>query len=333
MKMSLKRLTGGIAIFLCLMTEGIAGGQEQAPNPRLERLRAQIQRVLRNADGQVGVAIKHLESGQSLDVNGAMLFPMASTFKVPVLVELLCQVKEGRYSLDDEISVQKSDQHVGSGMISRLTAPGIKLSVRNMAHFMLMISDNSAADILLEKVGAANINARLKTFGITGISVNRSCQKLIADLQALLAGSRTREQRKAALIKFAENPEDEATPLAMNMLLEKIFKKEIADADLSTLALQIMLKCETGEKRIKGELPAGTQVAHKTGTLAGTVNDCGIIYLPDGQGHVALSVLSKEFTADTADVEEIIAKIARFVYDYFYFTAKEYPLPRTHRDG
>ncbi len=312
-----------VSLLIFLFTTGISPAQDQVPNPRLERLRTQIQRVLRNADGQVGVAVKHLESGQSLEVNGNMLFPMASTFKVPVLIELLSQVKEGRYSLDDEITVQKSDQHVGSGMISSLTVPGIKLSVRNMAHFMMMISDNSAADILLEKTGPANINARMKSLGIAGISVDRSCQKLIADLQRLLAGAQTREQRKAALVKFAENAEDEATPLAMNLLLEKIFKKEIADPDLSTLALQIMLKCETGEKRIKGELPPGTTVAHKTGTLSGTVDDCGIIYLPDGMGHVALSVMSKEFTADTADVEELIAKIARFVYDYFYFTAEK----------
>ncbi len=71
-----------------------------------------------------------------------------------------------------------------------------------------------------------------------------------------------------------------------------------------------------------GELPRGAMVAHKTGTLPGTVNDCGIIYLPDGQGHVALSVLTKEFVAETAAVEEIIAKIARLVYDCFYFAEK-----------
>ena len=275
------------------------------------------------ADGQVGVAIKHLESGQQLAVNGDMLFPMASAFKVPVLVELLYQVKEGRFGLEDEMTVQKPEQHVGSGMISSLTVPGIKLSVLNMAHFMMMISDNSAADILLEKVGAENINARLKALGITGMSVNRSCQKLIRDFQALQSGAKTREQRKAAIIKFGENAEDECTPSAMNTLLEKIFKKEIADPDLSALAIQIMLKCETGEKRIKGELPRGTVVAHKTGTLAGTVDDCGIIYLPDGQGHVALTVLTKDFAAETSDVEEIIAKIARFVYDYFYFTSQK----------
>jgi beta-lactamase class A len=320
MTFSAKKSAIGSALFMWVMTAGMAGAQDQVAPPRIDRLRTQIERLIRGADGKVGVAVKHLESGQGLVVNGEMLFPMASAFKLPVLVELLYQVKEGRFGLDDEISVQKSDQHRGSGMISSLTTPGIKLSVRNMAHFMMMISDNSAADILLEKVGADNVNARLKSIGISGISVNRSCQKMIADFLALQSGAKTREERKAAIVKFGENPEDEATPLALNTLLEKIFKKEVLDPDLSGLAVQIMLKCETGEKRIKGELPPGTVVAHKTGTLAGTVNDCGIIYLPDGQGHVALTVLTKDFTADTSDVEAIIAKIARYVYDYFYFT-------------
>jgi len=315
-----RRSVASAVLLVLSMAAVMARGQDQVSPARLDRLKTQIERLLRRADGKVGVAVKHLESGQGLNVNGEMLFPMASAFKVPVLVELLYQVKEGRYKLEDDITVQKSDQHVGSGMISNLVMPGMRLSVLNIAHFMMMISDNSAADILLEKVGAENINLRLKNLGITGISVNRACQKLIMDYQALQAGSRTPEARKAAIVKFGENPEDEATPLAMNMLFEKIFKKEILDPDSCNLALQIMLKCETGEKRIKGELPPGTIVAHKTGTLAGTVDDCGIIYLPDGQGHVALTVLTKDFTADTSDVEEIIAKIARLVYDYFYFT-------------
>lgn len=315
-----RKSVGSAVLLVLTVAAGMAQGQDQVSPARIDRLKTQIERLLRRADGKVGVAVKHLESGQGLNISGEMLFPMASAFKVPVLVELLYQVKEGRYKLEDDITVQKSDQHVGSGMISNLVMPGMRLSVLNMAYFMMMISDNSAADILLEKVGAENINLRLKNLGITGISVNRSCQKLIMDLQALQAGSRTPEARKAAIVKFGENPEDEATPLAMNTLFEKIFKKEILDPDSCNLALQIMLKCETGEKRIKGELPAGTIVAHKTGTLAGTVDDCGIIYLPDGQGHVALTVLTKDFTADTSDVEEIIAKIARLVYDYFYFT-------------
>jgi beta-lactamase class A len=310
------------AIILSVMAVCAASTLAQEPSKvnRIDRLKTQIERVIRRLDGIVGVAVKHIESGESLAVNGDMLFPLASAFKVPVLVELLYQVQEGRFSLDDEISVEKSDQHLGSGMISNLAAPGLKLSVLNMAHFMMMISDNSAADILLGKVGAANVNARLKSLGIEGMSVNRPCQKLITDYLALRSPARTPEEFKAAIIKFGENPEDSATPLAMNALLEKIIKKEILTPEHCDLVLAIMRKCETGEKRIKGELPRGTNVAHKTGTIAGTVNDCGILFLPDGAGRVVLTVFSKDFTGDTADVEEIIAKIARFVYDYFYFT-------------
>ena len=311
---------GAIALAVMAVIATAVLAQEPVKVSRIERLKMQIERVLRNRGGQVGVAAKHIESGESLAVNGDMLFPLASAFKVPILVELLYQVEEGRFGLDDEIIVEKSDQHLGSGMISNLAAPGLKLSVLNMAHFMMMISDNSATDILLGKVGAANVNARLKSLGIEGMSVNRPCQKLITDFLALRSPARTPEEIKAAIVKFGENEEDSSTPPAMNALLEKIAKKEILTPDHCDLVLEIMRKCETGEKRIKGEIPRGTIVAHKTGTIAGTVNDCGILFLPDGAGRVVLTVLSKDFTDDTADVEAIIAKIARFVYDYFYFT-------------
>ena len=298
---------------------GVAATQAPA-GPRLDRLRLQIERLTAREDGVVGVAVKHLESGLGLAVNGDVPFPMASTFKVPILVELLYQVKEGRLGLDDEIGLQPSDQHVGSGLLSKLDVPGIKLSVLNLAHFMMMISDNSATDILLEKVGAANINARLKSLGIEGLTVNRSCQKLIGDIRALYEGAKTPEEVRAAIIRFSDDPQDRATPLAMNGLLEKIFKKEIIDEGSCDLIIDIMLKCETGSGRIPAGLPPDTRLAHKTGTIAGTFNDCGIVFLPDGAGSVALTVFTKNFTGDADDVEGTIARIARFVYDAFYFT-------------
>jgi beta-lactamase class A len=82
----------------------------------------------------------------------------------------------------------------------------------------------------------------------------------------------------------------------------------------------ILLECETGEKRIKGLLPEKVQVAHKTGTLGGTVNDVGILYLPEGRGHVLVSVLSKGMK-DRDRAERAIAEIGRFAYDYFLFAS------------
>ena len=316
------------------------GGMAAARAPeaaRIDRLRKQIEGVVRRAGGEVGVAVKHLESGQQLELNGDQTFPMASTFKLPILVELMSQVREGKISLDDELSVQKTDQHLGSGMLSSLTAPGIKLSVRNLVNLMMMISDNSATDILLAKVGPENVNRRLWQIGVNGILVARSCQELIMDwmgvdykkyggltLEQIEAESRnmpeqTPEIRREARRKFIQDPRDQATPAALSLLLEKIHRKEILDPLSCDLILSIMLQCQTGEGRIRGGLPPGTPLAHKTGTIAGTVNDVGIITLPDGLGHVALAILTKDFEDKTEDVEKILAEIARFVYDYFAF--------------
>jgi beta-lactamase class A len=305
---------------------------------RIDRLRRHIENVIRPADGEVGVAVRHLESGQALELNAGTAFPMASVFKLPVLVEVMAQVKEGKFSLDDEVDIEKPDQHLGSGILSSLTAPGIKLTVRNVVNLMMLLSDNSAADILLEKVGAENVNKRLMQYGIEGIAVNRSCQELIMDrigldyekykgktLDEIVAAyqnipERSPEDDRESIREFSLEMKDQSSPAAMNALLTKIWKKEILDPESCDLIISIMLNCQTGQGRIKGELPPGTAVAHKTGTIAGTVNDAGIIYLPDGQGHVALTVFSKNFSDETEDVEKIIAEVARLVYDYFYFT-------------
>jgi beta-lactamase class A len=306
-------------------------------NGRIGRLRKRVEAAIKGTRGEVGVALRHLESGQGLDFNAESSFPMASTFKLPLLVEIMAQVKEGKFSLDDEVSVQKIDQHLGSGMLSSLMAPGIKLSVRNLVNLMMMISDNSATDMLLAKVSAENVNKRLKQYGVEGISVNRSCQELIMDwmgvdyqkfkgytLEQLEAESRKMPERSPAdrresRRKFVLDPRDQSTPAAMNLLLGKIYRKEILDPESCDLILSIMYQCQTGEGRIKGELPPGTPVAHKTGTIAGTFNDTGIITLPDNLGHVALTVFTKDFEDEAEDVERIIAGIARLVYDFFFY--------------
>ncbi len=310
-------------------------------SPQLNRrLKLQIERVVRGMEGTVGVAAKHLETGDQVLVNSEEYFPMASVFKLPVLVELMAQARDGKLSLDEDVRLQPPDQHLGSGLLSGLDAPGITLSVRNLIKLMMQHSDNSATDILFNQVGAENINARLKSYGIEGITVDRSCQHLIMDaigldfaehqgmsLEEVLGSYRAKMREnpdlgKEARESFSSDMKDQSTPGAMNALLEKIFKQEILDRESCEYILEIMLGCETGERRIKAGLPRGTKLAHKTGTIGGTVNNVGIIYLPDGLGHVALTVFFKDTEdGETRDVEDKIAEISRYVYDYFYFTA------------
>jgi beta-lactamase class A len=294
--------------------------------------------MIRSVEGEVGVAARHIETGEDIYINGDTYFPMASVFKVPVFVEVMAQIKEGRFTLGDEINIQKTDQHLGSGYLSDLDAPGIKLSVRNLINLMMMISDNSATDILLTKVGAKNVNNRLRSYGLEKITVNRTCQHLIMEAigmdydkykglpldDTVKALRRERqgnpEAFEQAAEKFSRVIKDQSSPKAMNRLLELIFKKEILDEESCDFIISVMLKCQTGERRLKGDLPRYVRIAHKTGTIGGTVNNVGIIYLPDDLGHVAITVFTKDTEDETLDIEDIIAQISRFVYDYFYFT-------------
>ncbi len=321
-----------LALILPLSVSSPSVGQAK----ELQLLKSQIGQVTNRVDGVVGVAIKHLESGEEVLVNGNMLFPMASTFKVPIMVEVFHQIKEGKFGLDDETEWTVADLHLGSGILSALHAPGIKLSIHNLITLMMIISDNSATDFLLKKVGIANVDRRMKALGLANIHLNRNCQHLIMDyfgvdyqkykdytlkeLRGLLSSYDFESPSAAeARARFNREAKDVCSPACMNRLLEKIFKAEILDRQTCDLMLQIMLECQTGEKRLRGMLPPGTRVAHKTGTIVTTVNDCGIIYLPDNRGHIAISVFSKEVKDETEDMERVIAEVARFAFDYFYF--------------
>jgi beta-lactamase class A len=338
MRTRLKKAAVLIIFFLPLVISS-ASSEEPKNSQRIERLKDQIEGVIRGVEGEVGVAVKHLESGDELFINGEIYFPMASVFKLPILVEVMAQIKEGHFLLEEVISIQPTDQHLGSGILTSLTVPGVELSVRNLINLMMMISDNSATDILLQKVGAENANRRLRSYGIEEITVNRTCQALIMNylglnpekykdltLDELVATYRKEKEEnphvfEEASQKFSQVIKDQATPRAMNRLLEMVFKREILDAESCNLILSILADCQTGERRIKGDLPPRTEVAHKTGTIGGTVNDSGIIYLPYGTGHVVLTVFTKNMDLKTKDVEDLIAQIARFVYDYFTFTS------------
>ncbi|MDD5206306.1 MAG: serine hydrolase, partial [Desulfobacterales bacterium] len=149
----------------------------------LERLRSRIEAAIPSAQGAVGVSIKHMESGIAMAVHGDEQFPMASTFKLPLLVELYAKEKEGAFRWDDLVEISSTDQHLGSsGLTALYDTPGVVLSIRNLANLMIIASDNSAADICFSKVGGpSKVTAGMRRLGIYGIRIDRSCQELILD--------------------------------------------------------------------------------------------------------------------------------------------------------
>jgi beta-lactamase class A len=306
-----------------------------ATDPALSRLEEQIRFVSHVTDGVVGVSAVHIESGRTVSLRGTESFPMASAFKLPVSVQLLTLVDDHKLALDQMVSLTPADLHPGSGRITDLFFhPGVSLSLYNLMEAMLVISDNTAADLVLREAGGPTaVTTRMRDLGLHGIRVDRSTAQLISAFQGVKTlppeSEWTREiwekmydavpqsDHMAARRAEWKNPKDTATPDDMTRLLVMLWKRELLAPESSKLLLEMLDRCETGKSRIKGLLPQGTDVAHKTGSLGGVVNDTGILTLPGDAGHVALSVFTKASFKSEEVSEKAIAEVARTIYDYF----------------
>jgi len=308
-------------------------------DPGFDRLQSEIARLSKITDGVVGVSALHVESGRRVKLDSTDRFPMASTFKVPVAVQLLSRVDRGEITLDQMIAIEPHDLHPGSGTLTPLfNKPGVMLSVRNIMELMLLISDNSAADISLRLAGGPDaVTAKMHELGIEGINVSRSTAYLISDWNGATLPQESdwtpdvfrsanravpKDARAAAHDRFNQDPRDTAQPDAMEALLEKIYSRKLFKPETADLLLDIMSRCKTGQARIKGMLPPDTPVAHKTGSLGGAIDDVGIITLPGDAGHVVLAVFVKQGSKEDVS-ERAIAQISRAIYDYFLFSAKK----------
>ena len=226
----------------------VSGGSnafaQSSEDTGLERLRNEIARLEELTGGTAGVGAVHLESGREFYFNKDVRFPMASTYKVPIAVQLLTRIEKGEIRLDDMITIQESDLHPGSGTISRLLDdPGVILSLHNLLELMLIISDNSATYLCLRAAGGpAAVTQRMREMGMVGITVNRPTFVLIAnwlgvtsfDKGAVFSQERFREElgllseeeRTRAAQSFDTDERDTSTPYAMAQLLQKIWNKE-----------------------------------------------------------------------------------------------------------
>jgi beta-lactamase class A len=302
------------------------------------RLERELERLSELSGGTMGIAAIHLESGTAVYQNPDDAFPMASTYKVPIAVKLMERVEAGEISLTDMIEIQPWDiaplmSH--SPTTSLLDDPGVIISLHNLLEVMLIHSDNSATDICLRRVGGGEAVTDLMTsYGIEGLRVDRTTIDLIADWLGItlppleeitaetldeLYRAMSEDDLETAMAAFASDPRDSSTPRAMASLLVKIANHEILTPASCDRILDIMRRCETGIDRLKGLLPPGTEVAHKTGTIGGTTNDVGIITLPGDAGRVVVVAFVKDSTIEIPERERAIAEVARAVHDFFLF--------------
>jgi beta-lactamase class A len=250
----------------------------------------------------VGVSAVLLESGETIaSLNPHDHFPMQSVYKLPISMGVMRAVESGRIKLGDKVSISKSD-FIGRAAHSPIRDKfprGTSLTVEELLRYALVESDGTASDVLMRLAGGA---AAVQTY-LTGLGIK---EMIVLDTEQAFTQDHALQFRNYA------------TPEAAVALLRALYERRGISEASQTLVLKLMTESTTGPKRLKGLLPAGTLVAHKTGTsgtekgITAATNDIGIITLPNGK-HLAITVFVADSPADEATREGVIAKIAQAI--------------------
>jgi beta-lactamase class A len=277
--------------------------------------------------GVLGVSVKNLDTGETANLNGDMLFPTASVFKVPVIVEFYRQVEDCMISLDDQVLLREVDKVPGSGILKDLSE-GLPVSYRDLLSLMMILSDNTATDLIVKRVGFENINNAMLDLGLKNTRVTKYCRQILFDLVGI-NDLKLEEMTIDVFQKAAESGDysgswsletednDVSTPEEMTRLIELIATGKAADVESCQAILDIMAKCQTGTYRIPKYLPLKKLLLQrKTGSLPEVRNDVGVITIKESGVRYILTC----FTMGAEDVyqaEEVIAKVSQGVYEYF----------------
>jgi len=317
--------------YLGLMAAGLGNA---TGNTLIEQWR----RIALDTDGVVGAAALHIESGQTISLHGSDRFPLASVCKLPIALNILAMVDEGKLSLNSDIQIPIEDVVPGVSNIAEQWPKQKHFPLDELLELMVAQSDNTAVQTLFRMGGGGTgMAARFRQWQIDGIRVDRSerrCALDAAGVQSIppvsqwtpgmfeeLTARITPHERIAAMRRFLADPRDTAMPNGSVQLLQKAFRGELLSAGLTTRLIEILTATTTGSARIKGLLPAGTAVAHKTGTtstvsgLNGATNDVGVIMLPKSAGRLIVAVYVKGSTREQTATERVIARIAKSAFD------------------
>jgi beta-lactamase class A len=269
-----------------------------------DSLRANVERIIGHARGSVGVAVLGPDNSDTLTVNGNGRFPMQSVYKFPLALAVLDQVDRGLLSLDQHVRIRKADLLPDTWSPLREDHPGgdVALTLSELLIYTVSKSDNNGCDILFRLLGGPKrVEEYIRSLGVTDIAIV----------------STEEEMHKDRRVQYG----NWSSPSAMARLLSLFDQGKILSTRSKEFLWDAMVKTSNGPRRINGFLPAGTVVAHKSGSsgtdddgFTAATNDAGIITVPGGR-HVILVVFVSDAASEEKTCEDIIAGIAREVWD------------------
>ncbi|MFM8274565.1 MAG: serine hydrolase [Gemmata sp.] len=274
-----------------------------APAAGAADLESRIAPLANAHKGKVAVAVKHLKTGAEFYLNADAPMPTASLIKLPIMVEAYWQAKEGTVKFDTKLTLTKEDKVPGSGILTQHFSDGATFPLKDAVRLMIVFSDNTATNLVLDQVKLPATNERMEKLGFKSTKVNAKVFRADTRLDAEFG-------KKYGL--------GSTTAKEQVRLLELIEAGKVVSPEACKEMLGHLKACDDHEKMTR-YLPAGTAVAHKTGSVNASKTDAGIIYTKGGP--IAVCVLTdanedQRWVADNA-AQVLIGKIAREVYDHF----------------
>jgi beta-lactamase class A len=300
------------AVTLALSNAALSQKKPEAPRDTgsdllWKKLETRVEQISARIDGVMGIAILDLTDGRILLRNADRVFPTASSIKIAVLLELYRQDQEarsgakGKARLNDIYTFDPKDLVEDSQIMAGLTPGVTRVTNCDLAQFVVAVSDNAATNVLIDRVGMQNVNATLRSLGLTKTMLRR---KMI-DVAAARRGD-----------------ENVSTPQEMARLLEMIYKGKALNKEGADELIK-QLKTLKKDSYLSYELPADVELADKPGSLDGVRTDSGIVFarnLP-----FAISVMTA-YDRDEKAAERAISEVALEAYRYFEMrgTTSEY---------
>lgn len=271
-----------------------------------DSLKIKIEQTLNDKNAEVGFAVCGPDSKDIISINGDKRFPMQSVFKFHVALAVLHEVDKGKISLNNKIEIRRESllPDTWSPIRDKYPDGDIALTVAELIEYTVAQSDNNGCDILLELIGGPlSAEQYIHETGVTDVAIKVN----------------EHEQQKDWNIQFL----NWTTPKAAIALLSDFYKGKILSPESNSFLIEVMESTSTGTRQLKGLLPQGTIIAHKTGSsgtneqgVTAALNDIGIITLPDSSAY-AIAVFITNSKENKETNEAIIADISKLVWDYF----------------
>ena len=278
------------------------------PQTPLQRLEASILRTTRSINAAWGIYVKSLETGEEIAVDADRQMETMSTIKIPLMVEVLEQVKAGKLTLTGKYTFAGADSQPGTGTIQRLDA-GAVMTIKDLITMMIIVSDNTATEVLFRMVGGPEaVNARMDALGLGKTRAATVPSRWFAALRAAAAPEQ--------FYRDGKHPFGLSTPREMARLLEMMERGTLVDKPSSELMLRIM-RGQLYRTRIPRYV-TGFTIPHKTGDFLPYVgDDVGVLEAPGKT--IILSIFTGNHFGSGDALENAIGLVARDVADYFAY--------------